>query len=260
MTSGVRRRIGRRLGGLLGVGGLLATLLFWPLPPGKSEFDTGCDPVRLPKVGAAAPVGNGLVADERGFSIIEQPTIFSLGASVLSRSAKVAYHTTVWFRLVAAGGGVIWEGKPHELSVIRPGQRVSVGEVADVYYSYEAIKVVGVAVVFGTTHWVQDDPRNRLMQMTFDSTFATYERETNSALISYGPVFPYGCQGLALRHVAYVFRDTRGVVIGGSTRVQGKDLDACNGMHLDTSIWIGMLPDGVDLGQSRRTTYCDIAA
>ncbi|GAA2329132.1 hypothetical protein [Dactylosporangium salmoneum] len=248
------------LGNTLAVVALVAGLFIWPLPNGGNQLYDGCVPTHVPKIEAAVPVGDELVADERGFSIVKRPTVFSMGASVRNRGSRAAYHTAVRFRLVGAAGAVVWEGKPHELSVIRAGQLVSVGEVADLYYSYEAVKVVGVELRFETTHWVEDDPENRLIQMTYDSDFRTYERDSNAAYVSYGTVAPYGCRGLSMRSIAYTYRDARGIIVGGSTEAMPRQLDTCNGMHLGTAVWIGPLPDGVDLGQSRRTTYCDIAA
>jgi hypothetical protein len=246
----------------------------WLVSREDTPAKLACDvPIQVgsetPAPATAAPGGGGVRVVEKGFTQVGPGgNGVSLGAVLENTSGMVAYRTRIALRAFdAQRQPATWRDSPQliqEVPIIIPGQRIGAGS-----FAYVADRPGGKATVASmeielqTTRWLPPG----MMGSGFTGASGAFERihrfdpaATEPAYIDY-TVTVSSCRALTPRSVAAVYRNAKGVVIGGTLEApasRGQGL--CEPGRHSQGISADGLPPTVDPPRTEFYPYCDISA
>lgn len=233
------------------------------------DRQAGCAPADAPPstpdgTAERAPSGGGLRIAEQGFSQTWPAGRVTIGALIENTAGQPAYRTRLWFAALDRDGRPAVTdrlGFRQEIPVILPGQRVSLGAVADVDPAAALTEdkypvVTRVQIQLTSTRWITAPGDNPLFQPI--TARVLDGGNADSTQVSY-TVGGADCPGLVHRGTAMVFRAGNGAIIGGAldTAVSG---DRCRGLGATQLAHADDIPEAIDGSKTSVSVYCDSAA
>ncbi|MGI5215515.1 hypothetical protein [Plantactinospora sp. CA-290183] len=216
--------------------------------------------------GGQAPGGGGLRVVESGFTPVagngdDKPYV-SLGAVLENTSTRVAHRTLVSFRPVdgrdapvATPGNLLTQ----QIPVILPGQRVVVGGAT--YLLEDAAGRPATVARFhldlGSTRWVTRDDGD----LMFAELTARHQRTerfaeaTDTGTVHYTVDSGY-CRQISSHGVGVVFRNSAGVIVGGSFQTGGSVRCRPGTSEESVDPMMGIPPE-IDDSRTEAYPYCD---
>jgi hypothetical protein len=251
----------------VGVAGVVQLVQDRDSPP--EESCTTPAGVRAGKAGPAtqAPSGGGLQIAEKGFTQmgVDADTV-SVGVVLENVSSQVAYRTRITFRLFDDQRRSVTPPTDDkrlslEVPVIFPHQRVVAGKAQhiDEARSGTTFRVAGFNIDLGDTQWLSpNDAKRSLAQTSIDSQRARRLAEDSGDVVF--TLRSAYCRVIPLRGVALVFRNSAGVVVGGSFDAAPPGGYCRPGVTEDElAMALEGMPRDADLTKTEVSPYCDIS-